>query len=162
MRPHAPRRPAYCIAQLQGSGRRQAHGVGIVQDGTRRLLVEDTASQAAAGGTAGAGGKLSVQCQALVSLAEPGNLYKAFQDSFTATGVATQAKYLEQKLNLPVRPYLSKSALPTSRNLSAHCFADAQLLRAGLWRQCTGKCQQIGVISWKPPAGIVPGCLAVP
>ena len=59
--------------------------MSVVQDGTRRLLVEDTGSQAAAGGTAGAGSKLSVQCQALVSLAEPGNLYKAFQDSFTAT-----------------------------------------------------------------------------
>ena len=48
-------------------------------------------------------GKLTVECQALVSLAEPGNLYKAFQDTFTATSVATQAKYLEQKLSLPVR-----------------------------------------------------------
>ena len=75
-----------------------------MQEGTRRLLVEDSAGQAATAtaGTKASGGKLSVQCQALVSLAEPGNLYKAFQDSFTATGVATQAKYLEQKLNLPV------------------------------------------------------------
>ena len=74
-----------------------------MQEGTRRLLVEDSAGEAATAGVAGAGSKLGVQCQALVMLAEPGNLYQAFQDSFSATGVATQAKYLEKTLNLPVR-----------------------------------------------------------
>ena len=62
---------------------------------------------------------------ALVTLAEPGNLYKAFQDTFTATSVATQAKYLEQKLKLPVRclrhPHRVCHLLGISR---AACFAE--------------------------------------
>ena len=68
---------------------------------TRRRLQQEGPNAAAAVG------KLSVQCQALVSLAEPGNLYKAFQDTFTATSVATQAQYLEQKLHLAVSPSFS-------------------------------------------------------
>ena len=50
--------------------------------------------------------KLNASCEALVALAEPGDVFSAFQASMTASAVATNIKYIENRLNLKVHPLI--------------------------------------------------------
>ena len=47
---------------------------------------------------------LTPECEGLSLLANPVDEYARFDNSWKATGVATQAKYLESKFGLPVSP----------------------------------------------------------
>lgn len=80
----------------------------------RRLLPEADAAAtlnpavaaAAASRTAASSGSqagtLSKPCEALVALANPQDDYAIFASSWQATGIATQARFLEQKFGLSV------------------------------------------------------------
>ena len=64
--------------------------------GARRLAQEAAAAAAAAS-------KLSPACDALVRLAEPGDVYAHYNRAMSAAAVSTQIKAIEQRLGLKVR-----------------------------------------------------------
>jgi hypothetical protein len=61
--------------------------------GARRLAQEDAAAAAS---------KLSPACDALVRLAEPGDVYAHYNAAMSAAAVSTQIKAIEQRLGLKV------------------------------------------------------------
>lgn len=63
--------------------------------GARRLAQEAAAAAAAAS-------KLSPACDALVRLAEPGDVYAHYNRAMSAAAVSTQIKAIEQRLGLKV------------------------------------------------------------
>ncbi len=59
-------------------------------------------TQEAAGGAATSASKLSPACDALVRLAEPGDVYAHYNRAMSAAAVSTQIKAIEQRLGLKV------------------------------------------------------------